>query len=254
MMSEPECRILIADDDAEILESSKRAFLRFTKRNFQVHVIQSWGDLVDPAADIHKEPPFDVAIFDLGFPSDNRFSFGDSKVAFPELIVTFTNLTPRGMKVVYSGYSEMELVRQAFLYGAADYLLKVQTIPASLPKEIDRLLTRQEDFQRVLQWTESQPGQQQLRTRWADPRFHSATGPVPPAATGTSAIPQATPACFFALITDSNHQVEIKAIGCTALEALLRYTQNRTTAGEEGKSWPREPFLHCIHSDELSEA
>ena len=112
-MTSGECRVLVADDEYWVRENI-RTMLSAAAAPFRL--LEPAEDGREAAARIERESP-DILITDINMPH----------VDGNELIRVAKRLRPQMQVIVLSGYSDFELVRQALLGGALDYLLKPVT-------------------------------------------------------------------------------------------------------------------------------
>lgn len=254
-MSDSPIRVLIVEDIDFQRETLAQAFHDYEARRFEAFFVPHWKQLIDPNAEIHRIAPCDVGIFDLGFSSEGLkrpITSTSIPPSFPELILCATRLKRDALKVVYSANNDVTVVAQAFQYGASAYLHKGHIDPDEVPSEIDVLLTQhtaglrlRDSFPIVISWLDDH--REELRSRVRD--LAKADGRLlsPPRDDSLSTVDeQLGQEWFVAIILNALHEVQIVAIGRTRLEALLLYTHKKTEAGDDGRGWPREPFLHSL--------
>jgi len=113
-----ECRILIADDEYWVREHIRTML---TSGTAPFNLLEPAEDGREAAQRIERENP-DILITDINMPL----------VDGNELIRVAKKVRPQMQVIVLSGYSDFDLVRQALLSGAIDYLLKPVTQSALL--------------------------------------------------------------------------------------------------------------------------
>ena len=117
MGNEP--RILLVDDEANLLRSTAKTLLRqgyhVTTAPDNPSALAAWQ------AAGQNGCPFDLAIVDLNMPD---FSGRISKHAGLDLLKRLKTETPRTPIIVNSAWDEVETARLCLLHGAADYFVK----------------------------------------------------------------------------------------------------------------------------------
>lgn len=116
--------VLLVDDEPSVLDMEKRAI---EKRTENFHVVGE-AYSVREAIGVFKKVKPDVILTDMKMPKESGI----------ELIKYISELEDmRVICVAVSGYSDFDYVRDAFMYGAFDYLLK----PLE-PKKVSELFAR----------------------------------------------------------------------------------------------------------------
>ena len=104
-------KILVVDDDCLICENVKSKLQRIGLAGL---ACQTAVSVVDAKLLLQTDSPPDILITDLNMPGLSGFTLIEYvKEHYPDVII-----------YVLSGYDDYQLVRQAFLSGADDYLLK----------------------------------------------------------------------------------------------------------------------------------
>lgn len=117
-----EPRILVVDDEENLLRSTEKTLLR---EGFDVET--ATGNI--PAFELVKEAlredePFDLIILDLNMPD---FTGQESKYAGLELLERLKSETPDTPVIVNSAWDEVETAKLCIDKGAADYFVKGRT-------------------------------------------------------------------------------------------------------------------------------
>ncbi|MFN7769530.1 MAG: hypothetical protein ACK5UC_20210 [Planctomycetaceae bacterium] len=251
-MPDSPIRVLIVEDVDLERRALAQAFQRYRARRFEACFVEHWSQLIDPGAEVHRNPPCDVGIFDLGFSSEGLKRPGTSSLPnFPELILCCTHLKRDALKVVYSANNDWTVVAQACQYGAASYLHK-STDPHEVPPAIDLLLKQhtadrriRDSFPTLLNWLDEQRDEVRSLVRALAKADQSLLTP-PRDAPAPWDGPNSPQEWHLAIIMNATNQPQVVAIGRTQLEALLLYTHKKVEAGADGLDWPREPFLHAL--------
>ena len=253
-MPDSPTRVLIVEDTEAERQTLDQAFRRYPARRFETWFVEHWSQLMDPRAEVHRNPPCDVGIFDLGFSSEGlkRPSTSSMLPNFPELILCSTLLKRDALKVVYSANNDWTVVAQVFHYGAALYLHKLSTRPHQVPGEIDNLLKQRsaerrlrDSFPTLLSWLDEHRDEVRSRVRALAGADRNLLAP-PPTDPSTGDGPNSSPNWHLAIIMNAANDPQIVAIGRTQLEALLLYPHKKVEAGADGLNWPREPYLHSL--------
>jgi DNA-binding NarL/FixJ family response regulator len=259
-MSDSPIRVLIIEDEPFVVETLKKAFERSRERAYTVAAIDHPSQLLRCNDTIPHGWLFDVAIVDLGF---RREGVGLTSIPrIPEAILLSRHrLKASGISVVYSAFTDPEIIVDAMRYGPVDYFSKSQVAPHELPRLIHKVLSERErqamDSMQVIEWLETLPTDMRTQIQQmavADGAFlaNSMSGSIEPE---NNSPPRDW---WLAIIVETNHnrernqEVKIVAVGSTQLEALLLYTHKRLEAGERGQAWPREPFLHSMRAERVS--
>ena len=116
---EPEPKILLVDDEENILRSVEKSLFR---AGYDVETAAGNSEalrLVQGA--IAEGEPFDLAIIDLNMPN---FQGQESKYAGLELLERLKNEVPNMPVIANSAWDEVEAAKKCIDGGAADYFVK----------------------------------------------------------------------------------------------------------------------------------
>lgn len=126
-------KVLIVDDDSLICENVKSKLSRIVSRN-QLKC-KTANSVADAKLMIQQEEP-DILITDLNMPGISGLT----------LIKYVKNECPNVKIYVLSGYDDYQLVREAFLNGAQDYLLKPMDLEELRKKVVENEVRQQDLF------------------------------------------------------------------------------------------------------------
>lgn len=125
-------RVLIVDDDMLICENVKSKLHRIVQN--ESLVCETANSVVEAKLSIRSCVP-DILITDLNMPGISGLS-----------LVKYVKETYPAIHVyVLSGYDDYQLVRQAFLNGADDYLLKPMEIEELRQKVVEKAVQREQE-------------------------------------------------------------------------------------------------------------
>ena len=119
---EIEPRILVVDDEENLLRSTEKTLFR---EGFDVETANGnipALELVQEA--LREDEPFDLIILDLNMPD---FTGQESKYAGLELLERLKSETPDTPVIVNSAWDEVETAKMCIDKGAADYFVKGRT-------------------------------------------------------------------------------------------------------------------------------
>lgn len=120
MDTEP--KILLVDDEANLLRSMAKTLLR---EGFDVETAEGNADAYELVQDAMVEgPAFDLVILDLNMPN---FEGKESRYAGLELLERLKKLNPGLPVIVNSAWDEVETAKVCIDKGAADYFVKGRT-------------------------------------------------------------------------------------------------------------------------------
>jgi DNA-binding response OmpR family regulator len=117
-----ESRILIVDDEENILRSVEKTLFR---EGFEVETANSNSAAFEAVqTSVVEGKLFDLVILDLNMPN---FEGVESKYAGLELLERLKNVTPDTQVIINSAWDEVETAKTCLDQGAADYFVKGRT-------------------------------------------------------------------------------------------------------------------------------
>lgn len=146
-------RLLIVDDDEQVLNALVRSFKVAKCFEYETTAVLNLKEVVRQEL---EDEEFDICIVDLGFgPTDREPDY----LGFLALIAR-SELNRAETRIVYSGHPEIQNVVRAMQLGASDFVSKAEFPPHKLVERVETMLIerrdREEQNRLVYDYLESQ--------------------------------------------------------------------------------------------------